>query len=777
MPRRNKKISRNNESIQLNKVRNNFLVPKANIIDLKNIKSEKDNQTNFLQKEDNKLGNRIRSIKFPKFSFKFKPKEKKTNETVIISSKEKSDQKKTVAKVQINKQEEKLSEVDDTYKKSYTKFEFNKGWTRSLVSFAVVILLIILPVYMMNFYEDVKEAKGQVLGISTSAYDYLKEAGSFASTSNFTDASNAFSQAAQSFSSAQYQLEQTGGVILDIAKLVPNQAKTADSLLSAGQKLSSAGVVVTNIVGKLEEMQINPLDEDSSSLTDFLYYIKNELNPVVGDMKSAIEDIKNVRIEDLPDEYQNTMTTIKNNLPSIENGLDNLFSLTDVMLEILGHQSPQRYLLIFQNNREIRPTGGFIGSLALMDIYKGKIENLEVPGGGIYDVAGQLAEKIISPKPMWLVNPHWNIQDSNWFVDFPTSAEKINWFYERTGKASVNGVIAITPEVIVGLLEITGPIEMPEYGKTIDSSNFIRTTQYQAEVAYDREENQPKKLIGDLLPIIFDKIFSAEAKDFLQVIDVFSSSLSDKSMILNFNDPELQSAIEGLSWAGQIKETDKDYLMVVTTNIAGGKTDHVVDQLVTHQAQIAKDGSIIDTVTISRTHQGNQLDLFEGQDNVAYMRIYVPAGSELISVEGFDEMPSFRYLLPDEDAVMDEQLKNIEQNSIINEESGTRITDEFGKKVYGNWISIAPGETQELVITYKLPFRLDFQGLFDKSDSYSLFVQKQPGQLNNYFISEINLNESLEYIWAQDNIYITDKKAEYITDLDTDKYYGLLISK
>ena len=67
----------------------------------------------------------------------------------------------------------------------------------------------------------------------------------------------------------------------------------------------------------------------------------------------------------------------------------------------------------------------------------------------------------------------WTMHDANWFPNFPTSAEKVSWFYEKTGGRTVDGVIAITPELLRDLLAITGPIDMPEYDKTINADNFI----------------------------------------------------------------------------------------------------------------------------------------------------------------------------------------------------------------------------------------------------------------------------------------------------------------
>ncbi len=760
----------------------NFGIPHANIIDLKKIHNEKKEKEKQIIKDNENIITKISNIKWPKLSIPKKIHHKTALEKILVSKINQD----APTEISINKKKENQKTAKqiptkpdiNQIKLDVKQFSLSSGWYKRLAVFSLVSLAIIAPIYLMNFYENAKQTQGQVLGISSEAYDFLKEAGSFATSSEFSEAGESFGKAAESFIEAQDQLESAGGVVLSIANIVPNKAKSAEYLLSAGAHMSKAGVLVSEIIPELENFDVNPLDNKQvTTLTDFLFFIKTELQPVQTELELAISDIDNVRTKDLPDEYQESMALVKNSLPALENGFDRIFSVADVLLVILGHEAPQRYLLTFQNNRELRPTGGFIGSIALMDIYKGNIENLEVPGGGVYDIAGQLNEKIISPKPLWLVNPHWNIQDSNWFADFPTSAEKIIWFYERAGRTTVDGVMSMTPEVILDLLKITGPIVMDDYGLTIDHSNFIRETQYQAEIAYDKEENQPKKIIGDMLPKLFDKIFLVESTDFLKIVDVFNKSLGNKDILFYFTDENLENKINELSWGGKIIDTNKDYLMVVSSNIAGGKTDHVVDQLVSHEVNIQSDGSMINTVKISRTHQGNSLDIWEGEDNVSYLRIYVPKGSELVSIEGYDNIPSFRYLLPDQDATTDDFLSNIERNSIIDESTGTRITTEFNKTVFGNWISISPGETQELIISYKLPFNLDFGGLFDKTDSYRLYVQKQPGLINNFFTTKVNWSDDISLIWNQAGFTIDEHSAEYVTDLDSDKILGVIIKK
>jgi len=97
----------------------------------------------------------------------------------------------------------------------------------------------------------------------------------------------------------------------------------------------------------------------------------------------------------------------------------------------------------------------------LLTIDQGAIKSLFVDG--IFNVDGQLHEKIIPPRPIQKISTAWSMHDANWFADFPTSAQKIQWFYEKTGGPTTDGIISLTPTLIERLLGLTGPIPMPEH--------------------------------------------------------------------------------------------------------------------------------------------------------------------------------------------------------------------------------------------------------------------------------------------------------------------------
>ncbi|MBU4453191.1 DUF4012 domain-containing protein, partial [Patescibacteria group bacterium] len=434
-----------------------------------------------------------------------------------------------------------------------------------------------------------------------------------------------------------------------------------------------------------------------------------------------------------------------------------------------GNQEKMRYLLVFQNNTELRATGGFIGSFAQIDVLDGEITNIDIPGGGSYDVQGQLSEFVAPPQPLSLLNDRWEFHDANWFPDFPSSAQKLIWFYQKAGGPTVDGVIAINATLMPQLLEITGPIAMPEYGRTITSENFLFETQKIVEYEYasyqddgDREQDAPKQFIGDLAPKVLEILKQADPETLLKVIDLLSASLTQKDVLMYMEDNQLQSDIETLNWSGSLKNTQGDYLMVVDSNLGGGKTDTVIKQGVNLDVEIQEDGSIINTVTITKEHTGMSSALFEGVNNVDYVRLYVPEGSEFIQANGFEIPDESLFEQADTPLSSDTDMLLWTANFAKDPISQTDIWDEQGKTVFGNWIQTKPGETEVATFTYKLPWKFEQtnDSIFQKAKSYiglknlneySIFIQKQPGVVTRTTTIRVFNATNQKVIWTSQN--------------------------
>lgn len=646
----------------------------------------------------------------------------------------------------------------------------------AVVTASAVILVLAAAIFVVGQLPTVRDVRGRVLGASTEGYEALERAKTAAVSFDFAAAATAFSDAEIAFRESEAELNRLGSGLVAVASLLPGPGQELGSgrhLLAAGRAIGSAG---SRLSTSLDEA-IRPRAGESANVFSSFSRLSDELVSLRPTIADASEHLAAVDANDLPPAYRERVAAIQGSLPSIESSVERVIAQTKLLAGLFG-QGEQRYLLLFQNNQELRPTGGFIGSLAFASFRDGAVTAIEVPAGGTYDLAGQLREKIVAPKPIQLVNPHWNIQDANWFPDFPASARKTIDFFERTAGFTPDGVIALTPAIVEDILSVTGPIDLTAtYGVTVTDENVVRLIREEIDVAED--STRPKQFVSDLLPILFDRLFHAEPKDLARVAALLAKRLAARDLLVYSVDVTLEQRVIEQGWSGTILPASRDSLFVVDTNVGGGKTDAVIEELVRHTADVQKDGSIVDTVTVIRRHNGSASDPVTGVRNVDYIRFYVPAGSELLSAEGFETIPAFRYQAPSADAVEDPDLLSIEKQPIVHEPSGMRITQEFGQTAFGNWMSVGPGESGQATIRYRLPFKLELGGLFDRSDRYELLVQKQPGKQNTFLFSQLNLPDGLRVSWVPtiSGLRQALRSVQFSVPLETDQWYAVVAEK
>ncbi len=644
---------------------------------------------------------------------------------------------------------------------------FVKGGLKPVLVFASVLLVIVLPVKALTFYKSLDEIKGRVLGASESALGNLVSAGQAAAGLNFNQANENFSRAGNNFLNAQSQLNEINGLIFSLASVLPDKnlrlAAAGPHILKAGELSAEAGKNLSLAAASLfnqDQAKVNSL------VTDLSLYGHNGLNSLIA-LDAELEKIPSDLV---PDQYRKEFILLKQKNRELTAGLKEFIALADNLKVFLGTETDKRYLLVFQNNSELRASGGFIGSYAIVDFSKGRIKSIEAPGGGSYDTDAGLLKKIKSPEPLSVLRPDWHFWDANWWPDWPTSAAKLAWFYENSGGSTVDGVISFTPTVMEKLLRIIGPIDLTEkYGIIFNADNFWLEAQKLSEQKPDVTK-QPKKIIGDLMNKLIEDLPKRLSKDNLaELFKITEESLNDKNILFYFADPELQTKAAEMGWDGKIKATAGDYLNVVNTNIAGGKSDREIKQEIILEAEVQPDGSIIDTLIIRRTHNAVKRAPFTGVRNVDWLRVYVPAGSEFLAAGGFKPLDKIFFKAQEESWLSDPEVAAAENGMQTDEATQTKIYQELGKTVFANWSQVDPGETAELTIKYKLPFKLadlsrasglsiadqlieQAASILNSGEknlySYSLLAQKQPGMNASTIQGDLKLSGSHKIIWA-----------------------------
>jgi len=668
------------------------------------------------------------------------------------------------------------------------------SWKKSVLAFSLVLFVIVSPFKIFAYYKslNLENLKGKILGASEAAVGDLTAASESAINLDFNAAEYNFSKAGGSFFEARERLSEINDTLLSLASLLPQkEAKLAGEskkILAAGQIASELGGNLSLTLASLFSKQENvPEMLDNFTLHGKIASAQAlELNNQLADINPEV----------LPAEYKDKFFSLKEKSAILANGLEVFVDMADKLRIFLGASQDKRYLLIFQNNTEMRASGGFIGSFALIDFKDGKISNIETPGGGSYDTEGGLRELVVAPEPLSLVNPLWHFWDANWWPDWPTSAKKLMWFYEKSDGPTVDGVISFTPTVMEKLLEITGPIDLnDDYGVTINAENFWLVTQTIVEKKPQAgEENKPKKIIGDLMNKILAKLPEDLNKEkVIKLLSLVEESLNEKHVLFYFTDDELQKEAASRGWDGSIRQTKHDYLSVVNTNIAGGKSDKKIEETISHTAELMPNGSIIDTVKIVRNHTAINREPFCGVRNVNWIRVYVPEGSELLEASGFRTPDEIYFSDPEAGWKNDPLVYQEESSSKIDEASGTRIYNEAGKTVFANWSMVDPGQVAVIYLKYRLPFILESQKTDDSLAGrlkslasmgqkelypYALLAQKQAGSLGSIIKTELKLPENFKTVWKYPSDLSLIEDGWSIEDkLLTDKYWAVLMEK
>lgn len=554
---------------------------------------------------------------------------------------------------------------------------------------------------------------------SVSAFLSLQSSTAAVFNTNLPQAQFDLNAALHSFSQAEAILEKEHKALVYVASLLPvvgDKVSSRSHILNAGHEVAVGNAYLVKGISEASASSTESMD-----LVDRLRIFKVHLRGAIPQYETALTELARVKAEALPVEYQTSFADFKVLFTAVVEDLKNMNSVLGGIETMLGSDQPKRYLVLFQNQHELRATGGFIGSLAVVDIQRGKITKIDVPAGGSYDFQGQLDTYLKSPLPLQIVNARWELQDANWFPDFPASAQKVAWFYNHSRGASVDGVIAVNASVLERLLGIMGPLKNDQYNVILDAETGLETLQTVVEHGPDKATNRPKAIIGSIVSQLLESGIKPSPDQIVPLVTELSSALAQKEIQIYTTDAKAQKQFSELGWTGEVVPTaaNQDYLLVVNTNLGGAKTDARITDQVEHQAIVQPDGSVIDTVIIKRKHNGSADGSFYGIRNSSYLRVYVPKGAELIKASGFIYPEEDTFKVPEKWYKNDSDLMGLEVERGFHVESGTRLTEEFNKTVFGNWITTQPGEETEVWFTYKLPL---------------IWRQKQKFRLNRFLV-------------------------------------------
>lgn len=644
---------------------------------------------------------------------------------------------------------------------------------RRISPFGALALVLVVPVLVFSWTRPLRAWEGRLTSASAAALAAFTDAGSALAEFQFAEATQKFASAKDRFAGAYAELENIRGTVRTLLATVPlTRGKVEDGrrLLSAGQRLSEAGGQLSTAVASLLHGQETTPDSEFTAGKAFLEQ-SSLLSAALSQVQTALRELEQVDPSHLPRPYRQRFATFQENIAPLKSQLAHGEQAIPFLEGLFGADRPREYLFLFANDAELRPGGGFLGSLALVRFSRGGFSILDAPGRGPFDVNDFFPRHLVPPQPIQSVAPIWTLHDANWFPDFPTSAAKVAWFYEQARGFPIDGVVMMTPRTIERVLAVVGPVSLPKYGLVLTADNFLPTTQEQVEVKYDRAANQPKKFVIDLIPALLATLSSLPPDKTVAALAAFDESLATKDLVFWLKDEAQRSRLTALEWTGAWPDPPGDVVAIVDANLGGGKTSRVVQKSVTLDVA-ARHGEIEHTLQIIYRHTGDPDDRWTGPRYRGYVKTYLPKGSVVLEARGFDRLTLAEFFAPPADALPDADLAQLEKNPLLDETSGIRQTDEFGLTAFGGWLVLNPGQERVVTIRYRSASALERK----RSGSvYRLTVPKQLGAAPYPLTVRVAIGKSLQY--SSFPAAVSSGVASLTDTIATDRQYFMLFKK
>lgn len=419
-------------------------------------------------------------------------------------------------------------------------------------------------------------------------------------------------------------------------------------------------------------------------------------------------------------EGQNLQAETKNRTLSaiLTPDLPKILALSKVIPQILGYEREKTYLLLFQNNGELRPTGGFIGSVGELKIKDGKVEDLNLQD--VYEYDGKLTAHI---EPHYVVRrflqPHMYLRDSNFDPDFQGSASNAALLYNLETKHKVDGVIGLNFEAVRQLIGSLGEIKLAAYNQTLNKDNTFDFLEKTIDNNFFPGSTQKK----DVLQALFNQttLKLGDKNLAVQAARLLPRLMQQKQIIFAFNETSIQSVFSALDFGGEYIDsrtadfgTINDFLGVNEANIGVNKANIGVSRSTVYKADLSGSKIISNVV--------HKLDNESDKDYKVYIRFITPAGSQLSSIKIDGKIQN---VVP---AVTDFKVyekKNFKAPAGLEVDQGT--VD--GESAFGFITTVSAKSKQAIEVNYTNGLKIPR----DSQITYSLELIKQPGTLSYPF--------------------------------------------
>ncbi len=640
----------------------------------------------------------------------------------------------------------------------------------SIVLFVGIVVAVLLLWGLVNF-----RAAQAVMTEALDGKASLESAQEAIQNQEFDTAEKELGEAYDHFTTSHDKLQR-----FMVYKYIPGvrpQIQAADQMLIAASNLSSGLKKVAVLGGEVnavltqngKDTSISDISsEDKGKILQVLAESNVDLQSVRSDIQIAVLAIENIPEKGLAGPVRSAVNPVKEQLPLLESVVTQAIPLAQSLPSILGYPQEKKYLFLLQNNNELRPTGGFIGTYGVLSVKNGDIQNFFTDN--IYNLDNPARDAVTAPAPgpiaHWTTTQNDLMRNINWDPHFPATAAKAQERYNEEAvllpipdQQDFDGVIAVTPDFIASLLSLTGPITVE--GAAFNNNNLTDQLQFKTEFNYEGEgktDATRKEIIGKLASSLIDQLFGLPQSKFPQIWTVFRQNVDQKQILLYSDDPATQRLIVEENWAGEVKSYDSDYLMVIDANLAALKTDKVMERTLNYSVS-KEGGDYYGTAEMKYVFNGKPDRFFIADRYRTHTRFYLPEGAQLVENDGF--LTNDHYF-GGKHAEAEVSTQTVEQAD------GTTST----YTVVEGFFSV---EAKDKTGTIKLKYKLPESVVSDiKRDEYHLLVQKQAGTRAHGFTMRYDIGKKVGSVTAIDmDAKIEDNAASVTGNLLVDRLISI----
>jgi len=448
--------------------------------------------------------------------------------------------------------------------------------------------------------------------------------------------------------------------------------------------------------------------------------IKKALDQI--DSKRYPEEIRGYKLKSNIIKLQETVTESQK---FIENGKPIISKIS----WLLGKDDNRKYLMIFQNDGELRPSGGFWTAYSTLNVKDGKV----TPGiaSNIYDLDDRINSRVPAPRIIknYHINvPYLNLRDNNLSPDFPTNAQIFLDEYKKAmrSKDNFDAVIAIDTQLLVNIVKVLGKLDTRVGTFTAEPDkrchgcpSIIYDLQWMSGRPRDYIDKNRKDFMNPLMSALLANVMGSEKSKMTPLVETLLKSVNEKHVLFYFPDEEIQEIGNMANITGKIVDTEKniDYLHLNDANFASAKSNIFITQKIKHDITI-KDGVAKHkvSVTYENPFSASNCNLEKGDlclNAAQYrnlFRFYLPIGSKLIEMTGSEIEP----------VLYEELNKQVFEGFYgnkyaLNAKSSLRTSIQYtsGAKINSEYILLLQKQAGTKAVPYELTINGEKQEVFD----------------------------------------------------------------